>query len=231
MRKILSDFINLFFPNICLGCGKRLIEGESYICLSCIGNIPATDYHLMRGNKLEERFAGRFLFDRIASYAVFTKGGVIQSLIHELKYNNNPHIGIFIGVLAANHTLQSSFFSGIDFLVPVPLHPKREKERGYNQSLKIAEGISQVTGIPVYKDNLVRVINNPSQTTQNQSERWKNTENIFDLVNIEELYQKHILLIDDTITTGSTLESCAKTILNKADSCRISIYSIGASLA
>lgn len=225
---IFSDFLDLVFPPICICCQYRLINGEKFICLSCLNKIPTTDYHNNPRNNLEQFLSGRFPFTNAASYAHFVKEGLIQKLIHELKYRNNPELGLFLGEMCAYSLKDSSFIKSIDFLVPVPIHPKREKIRGYNQSLKIAEGISNKLSIPILSNNLIRIIDNPSQTKQSKNERWLNTENIFDLRDYNVLEGKHILLIDDIITTGSTIESCAKAILKKGEGIEISIYSIGA---
>ena len=224
---IFSDLINLIFPETCLCCNQRIFNGEKYVCLNCLNKIPRTNYYKIRGNKLEEFLAGRFLFESVASFAFFTQHGIIQPLIHELKYKSNPGVGIFLGEISALEMINSSFLENIDYLVPVPLHPEREKKRGYNQSQKISEGIYNKTRISVCSDNLVRLINNPSQTTQSRYERWANTENIFSINNPKQFENKHLLLIDDIITTGSTLESCARVLLEKCSNVKISIFSIG----
>ncbi len=226
MKTIFHNFLDLFFPNLCAVCKQRLSEGEQHICTDCLLLIPKTNFHLQSDNRLEHFFAGRFPFQHIAAFAYFVKGGSIQHIIHELKYNRNPHIGRFIGELCGENIKNSDFISSIDILVPVPLHPKRQKERGYNQSLEICEGISHITAIPINSDTLLRKVNNPSQTKNARFDRWKNVEDIFHVVTPETFANKHILLVDDIITTGSTLESCAKEIL-KCTNSKISIYSVG----
>ena len=226
MKTIFHNFLDLFFPSLCAVCKERLSEGEQHICTDCLLLIPKTNFHLQPDNRLEQFFAGRFPFQHITAFAYFVKGGSIQHIIHELKYNRNPHIGRFIGELCGENIKNSDFISSIDMLVPVPLHPKRQKERGYNQSLEICKGISHITGIPINSDALLRKVNNPSQTKNARFDRWKNVEDIFHVVTPETFANKHILLVDDIITTGSTLESCAKEILKCADS-KISIYSVG----
>lgn len=226
MKTIFHNFLDLFFPNLCVVCKQRLSEGEQHICTDCLLLLPKTNFHLQPDNRLEQFFAGRFPFQHIAAFAYFVKGGSIQHIIHELKYNRNPHIGRFIGGLCGENIKNSDFISSIDMLVPVPLHPKRQKERGYNQSLEICKGISHITGIPINSDALLRKVNNPSQTKNARFDRWKNVEDIFHVVTPETFANKHILLVDDIITTGSTLESCAKEIL-KCTNSKISIYSVG----
>ena len=228
---ILSDFLDLLFPPTCVCCQERLINGEKFVCLACLCKIPKTDFHKVRDNKLEQLLSGRFPFEQIASFAPFVKDGTIQKIIHELKYRNNPEIGIFIGRLCGSSIQKSSFINSIDFLVPVPLHINREKKRGYNQSLKIAEGISLETKIPVLSNNLIRVTDNTSQTKQSKFERWSNAEGIFDIIDYNLFEEKHILLIDDIITTGSTLESCVKTLASKTTKIKVSIYSVGVTLS
>lgn len=226
MRNLLHNFLSLFFPDLCVVCNQRLSEGEEHICTDCLILLPKTNFHLQSDNRLEQFFAGRIPFQRIAAFAYFVKGGSIQSIIHELKYKRNPKIGHFIGQLCGENITDSNFITDIDYLVPVPLHPKRQKERGYNQSLEICKGISKATGIPIDDKTLVRNVNNKSQTKNSRFDRWKNVEDIFSLINADHFEGKHILLVDDVITTGSTLESCAKEIL-KCEGCRISIYAVG----
>ncbi|WP_165040954.1 ComF family protein [Dysgonomonas sp. ZJ709] len=226
MRNIFRDFLTLFFPHLCVVCNCRLNESEEHICLNCLSLLPKTNYHNQPNNRLEDFFAGRFPFEHITAFAYFVKGGSIQRVIHELKYRNNPNIGYFIGELYGIDIKYSSFIADIDYLVPVPLHPKRQKQRGYNQSLEIAKGISKQTGIPINSATLIRVINNPSQTKNSRFERWKNVEDIFTINNTDTFKGKHVLLIDDVITTGSTIEACAKEIL-KSEGAKISILAIG----
>ncbi|MDR1091393.1 MAG: ComF family protein [Prevotella sp.] len=226
MRNIFRDFLSLFFPDLCVVCGDRLIEGEQHICTECLSSLPRTNFHLQPDNRLEQFFAGRIPFEHIAAFAYFIKGGSLQHIIHELKYKRNAGIGNFMGILCGENLKGSDFIKSIDILVPVPLHPKRQKQRGYNQSLKVCEGLSEATGIPVDSKTLIRTVNNPSQTKNSRFDRWKNVENIFSLSDRDTFGNKHILLVDDVITTGSTLESCAKEIL-KSEGCKISIYAVG----
>jgi len=227
---IFSDFINLFFPALCLSCNDRLVNGEEYLCLSCLGKIPKTNYHNIRNNKLEMLFAGRFPFAGIASYAYFVKGGIIQSVIHELKYKNKPELGEYLGKLCGQEIKESSFLRKTDLIVPVPLHPNRLKQRGYNQAEMIAQGISSITNIPVSRGNMMRIIDNTSQTKQSRSGRWANTEGIFDIKEPEIFNDKHILLVDDILTTGSTVESCIKALTKKCTNSNVSIFTIGAAI-
>lgn len=226
MKSIFHNFLNLFFPDLCVVCNDRLTEGEQHVCTDCLLLLPKTNFHLHPDNRLERFFAGRIPFQHIAAYAYFVKGGSIQSIIHELKYRRNPQIGSFVGELCGENIRGSQFIANIDILVPVPLHPKREKQRGYNQSLEICKGISRMTGIPIDNNTLIRKVNNESQTKNVRFDRWKNVEDIFSITDEIPFQNKHILLVDDVITTGSTLESCAKEIL-KCEGAKISIYAVG----
>ena len=226
MKRIFHNFLNLFFPDLCLGCKSRLTKEEVHICTECLLLLPKTNYHLQPDNRLESFFAGRIPFERVAAYAYFIKGGSIQHIIHELKYNHNPAIGNFIGRLCGENLKNGDFISSIDLLVPIPLHPKRKKQRGYNQSYEICKGISESIGIPIDCTTLVRKVNNKSQTKNSRFDRWKNVEDIFSLTDTQVFNNKHILLVDDVITTGSTIESAAKEIL-KSEGAKISIFAVG----
>lgn len=225
--EILSDFLNLFFPRLCVCCKQKLIKQESHICLKCLLSIPLIKQNKnIEDNELEKLFSGRFPFITIASYAYFIKGGVLQKITHEIKYKNNPDLAFLMGTLCGRIIKENQKFKNIDYIVPIPLHPKREKERGYNQAFLLAKGISHILDISIEKDNLIRVRNNPTQTKHNKIQRWQNTENIFAIKNKDIYKNKHILLIDDIITTGSTIEICSKLISESEGSC-ISIYTLG----
>lgn len=227
---IFKYVLDLFFPECCLACTQRLVEQEKYLCITCLSEFPLTNYIYTRNNKLEELFAGRFPYEKIASYAFFMKEGILQPVIHELKYRNRPDLGLFLGGMLGKELEQSQFCDNIDILVPIPIHPKRHKERGYNQSLEIIKGIISHINLPFDDENLKRIVNNPSQTGLSKTERWNNVENIFEIADPSLFEDKHILLVDDIITTGSTLESCAKKILSCCPNSKISIISIGSTI-
>lgn len=226
---IWTDFLHLFFPQTCVVCAKKLLGDEKHLCLLCLFALPRTDYVNLRENPLEVLFTGRLPFERIASFADFSKEGSLQKIVHELKYADNPELGEFLGRLIYAECGTSDFFQSVDFLVPVPLHPKRLKKRGYNQSYHVAKGLSEGLGLPVVADNLIRSINNPSQTTLSRTQRWSNVKDIFSVVHPEAFCGKHVLLIDDILTTGSTIEACAHQIL-RSKGCRISILTVGSTI-
>lgn len=226
MKKIIDSFLELLFPSLCVVCGQRLYEGEKHICLSCIANLPKTNYHLQEENRLEHFLGGKMQFAHGTAFCYFYKSGGVQKIIHEFKYKNNPDLAFFMGQLFGNDLKGTEFMKNIDILVPVPLHPNRLRKRGYNQAEEICKGISEVTAIPISSSCIQRVINNPSQTKRTRTERWDNTDGIFALTEVSTLENKHILLVDDVITTGSTLEAIMK-ILPSNRHITVSIASVG----
>jgi ComF family protein len=187
--------------------------------------LPRTNYHLTPENHTVERLAGKISLEKASSYFYYNKGGVAQKLVAEIKYKGNWNLGEWIGCYLAKDMISSGFFQGIDYLVPVPLHRSKEKKRGFNQAEKIALGIAQVTKIPLETTNIFRIKANTSQTTKGIFNRWKNTRNLFHLKDSELFNKKHILLIDDVLTTGSTLEAVAQGLL-KSPEVKISILTL-----
>ena len=226
-NRLLGKLSHLFFPNVCLICGRELLEGETGACLGCLYKLPRTDHFIDPDNPVEQLMAGRIPFERIATFCVYSKGGRLQPLIHALKYRHREDVGVMLGRLFGQDMAGSDFLRSIDLLVPVPLHPKRLKSRGYNQAEAIAIGLSQATSLPISTGNLVRVVNNPSQTQQTRTQRWENVKGIFDVTDPNAFSDKHLLLVDDVITTGSTLEACGAALL-ECNRLRISVATLGA---
>ncbi len=218
---------HLFYPSLCEGCNKTLLPEEEILCLNCnVYNLPRTAYHHIPENETAMRFTGRIRFERATSLAYFTPDGLLQHLLHELKYNNKKAIGIYLGKQLAYDLAQVNFTEGIDAIIPIPLHPKKEAERGYNQSLLIAEGMTDVLGIPVRERLLTRRRHTESQTKKTRAERLENMQEAF-AVNEGANMPKHVLLVDDVLTTGATLESAALALSKAAPSIKISIATIG----
>lgn len=222
----LSD---LLFPRCCLVCNGPLSEKEEYICIGCNIQIPRTDYHQEKDNPVEKLFWGRINIERGTSFFRYAKGSDYNSLLFHLKYKGYKELARFAGRLTAAEIQDSGFFIGMDYIIPVPLHRKKQRIRGYNQSEYFAKGISQVTGIPVQKSNLVRTEERGTQTRKSVLERWENVDGIFCVKYPELLTGKHILLVDDVLTTGSTLVSCASA-LNQAGNTSISILTLAIAL-
>lgn len=222
MTKWISDLLDIIFPRHCLVCGDILARDEQDLCLRCLIELPLVDER--HAAEIEKNFWGIIPVERATSYIYYRKGSPYNTLLHHLKYKNRPDIGIRLARNAALELHKKNFFDGIDLIIQLPLSKKKLRKRGYNQCDYIAKGISQVTNIPVSTDIVIRKKANETQTHKTRDERWKNVEGIFSLTNPDDLRGKHILLIDDVLTTGATITSCAKTIL-EAD-CKISIFTV-----
>ncbi len=213
-RDWFNSILNLFYPRVCAACGETLLKDETTVCLKCRYLLPKTGYEQNPDNPLAQSFYGRVPFHAVSSCFFFSKDGKVQHLIHELKYKGNKEAGVFLVQQLGETLKHAPLFQGIDYLIPVPLHPKREKQRGYNQSLMICQGIQEVTGIPIGDKYLVRAVYTETQTHKTAEERFKNVKDIFEVRFAEELKDKHVLLVDDVLTTGATLESCAHQLGN-----------------
>lgn len=212
-----SNLLDLLFPQLCVACGNRMVTQEKFMCFDCWHDLPVSNFHVHPGNKLEQIFWGRVKIEFATAFFVFKKGSNYQHLIHFIKYKGMKELGFETGRRFGIDLLKSTGFASIDVIVPVPLHPKKQKLRGYNQSEWIAKGLSESMKKPVSIDNLQRNLHTSTQTRKNRYERWENVENIFEVNHPEEFEGKHILLIDDVVTTGSTLESCALKLLQIAN--------------
>jgi ComF family protein len=206
-------------------CGDRLIEQEQWICLNCLHHIPRTNFHLSADNPVAQIFYGRVPIEYATSFFYFSKGSQYQTLLHSLKYKGMKELGAEIGKHFGIDLMQSPGFSSVDVICPVPLHPSKEKKRGYNQSWWIASGIAKQMNKELDAQNLKRVTATETQTRKSRFERWQNVEGIFELSNPETFEGKHILLVDDVVTTGSTLEACAVAI-HSATNAKVSIATL-----
>jgi len=219
------DFINLMFPDLCVVCDIALQKNEHQLCLSCLHNIPKTNYHLIDENPIEKRFWGKVPVYRATSYFFFQKGSSFQKLLHILKYKGNKEIGELLGKYAAIDLLDSPDFASVDLIIPVPLHPEKYKLRGYNQSEWISKGLSTMMNKPIDTSTLLRIRENTTQTKKTVFERYENTEGIFEVSDKTVLEGKHVLLVDDVLTTGSTLEACVRALL-ETSKIKISIFTL-----
>lgn len=217
--------LSLAYPKVCPGCKNDLFSGESQICMECLYKLPRTNFHTRSDNPASQMFWGRVKIEKAASFFFFDKGGLLQNLIHELKYKGNRNIGYELGKEIGKTYQKDKVFDTTDCLVPVPLHPKRLRERGYNQSFWIAKGIGEMIDKKVQPRVLYRKTYSQTQTRKSRNERWQNVESIFEVRSAQKIQGKHLLLIDDVLTTGSTLDACATTLKNAAD-CQISIATL-----
>jgi len=220
-----NDLLFLVFPEICAVCGTGLWKYEEVICTSCNFHLPKTNFHLDKKNQVCRAFWGRVPIENAGAYLYFNKGSKVQRLIHQLKYKGRKDIGIYLGKQYGNYLITMPEFQQINYIVPVPLHRKKLKLRGYNQSESFAEGLSLSMKIPVDTSSFIRTISTQTQTRKSRFKRWENVSEIFLVANSETLENKHILLVDDVITTGATIESCVATLL-KVSGIKISVAAI-----
>jgi ComF family protein len=226
---IWDDFISLLFPRLCHACGNHLLKNEYLICTQCFISIPRTNYHLTPDNPVEQLFWGRCRISRGAAFSFYNKGSRIRKLIHKLKYDGIKELGSELGKIYGLSLKNSGFISDLDVIIPVPLHPSKLRKRGFNQSEYISKGIADVTGLQLDIRTLIRTRASDTQTKRSRYERWKNVEEIFAVTDSESIRGKHILLVDDVITTGSTIDACATELL-RVDNVSVSIAALAVSV-
>lgn len=225
LKTLLGNTLHLFYPHVCTGCGSDLLAENNLLCLRCINELPNTNFAIHPGNPIEKIFWGRIPVTAAHSQFYFSKESLIQHLIHQLKYKNHMAIGFYMGELMGNSLLQSGRFNTIDYLVPLPLYSDKEKKRGYNQATIICNGVSAAMQVPVLTGNVSRQRFTATQTRKHRTERWKNVEGSFIINNPDALMGKRILLVDDVITTGATLEACGS-ILTQIEGLQLYIASL-----
>lgn len=224
-KAILKDFFNLFIPSKCLNCGINLHEHERFVCKDCLVKIPQTHFHLYNENPVSELFWGRVKLEYAFAYYYFSKGSILQGLIHSIKYHHNKELAFELGKHFGIGIKDSEFSKKIDLIIPVPLHPKKEKQRGYNQSKYIALGISEVIKKDVSDKILKRKVYTSTQTKKSRIQRWENVKNAFEIINEQTIKNKHVAILDDVVTTGATLEACAS-LLKQIDGVKVSVISL-----
>ncbi len=229
---VLSDLVGLFrsldeilFPRVCVICGKKLSVGEPSICAGCLSRLPYTCYHGKPNNGTERLFYGVVPVERASSLIFYYPEADSRKALMALKYGRHPEIGRFFGTMMAAELKTTGFFQGIDAVVPIPLAPKRERLRGYNQSTMLARGVAKVSGLPIWDNVVVRTVENQTQTHLSHYERQRNVEGIFSCIRPQQIRGRHLLLIDDVVTTGSTLASCMKS-MNEFSETRFSVLTL-----
>lgn len=213
MRDWLRDIADFFFPRTCRVCGKVLLHNEEYLCMQCMIDMPRTDFVSNPDNAMAQLFYGKLPVERAAAYFYFAKGSDYRRLIHLIKYRGEKECGSYLGMMMARECMSSGFFDGIDYIVPVPLHRKKELERGYNQSEWIAQGVADEAGVPLCTDALVCHTHRESQTRKGIYERYLATREVFELLPDTPLVGANVLLVDDVVTTGATLLACGEALL------------------
>ena len=212
-KEIKNSLLHLIFPHVCDSCGSDIVDEASSLCLKCIAEMPQTNFHLHANNPIEKIFWGRLPIINATAQYYFVKESMMQHLMHQLKYKGNKELGRQLGRLMGYDLKKASRFNSIDLLVPLPLFPSKEKSRGYNQATILCEGIAEVMNVEISRDAIIRTQFTETQTRKGRLERWQNMEGKFHLMNPEKIRNKNILLVDDVITTGATLEACGHEVL------------------
>ena len=225
LKNYFNDFLHLFFPHNCIGCGTDVLNNEDALCAHCLTQLPETGFLSKPNNIIEKMFYGRMPVEHAGSAFYFNKDSLLQHLIIQLKYRANQSAGIYLGKLLGYITKDSKRFDDIDIIVPLPLNEKKLYKRGYNQALILAKGVSQVCNKPVVAHAVERLLFTETQTHKDRVTRWQTMEGVFKVTDKAALENKHILLVDDIVTTGATLESCGATIL-QTENTKISICTL-----
>ena len=215
MAKIINEINNILLPRVCFGCNTQLFRGESILCAVCRHDVPLTDHNYLEENAVDRIFYGRIPIKKAASFTFFSKNGLIKNLLHWLKYKNQEQIGGFLGDWCGAQLKNDPGLDNIEVVIPVPLHPKKLKNRGYNQVALFAKKISENIHAEYRDDVLLKVINTKTQTKKDRQLRWETSKEAFVLNPKAEINFRHVLLVDDVITTGATIEICARTLLEQ----------------
>jgi len=224
LKEIKDSVLHLFFPHICTGCGNDILTEQTVLCMRCMEAMPETNFELHPGNPVEKIFWGRLPLLGATAQFYFTKESLMQHLMHQFKYKNNKDLGLQLGRIMGEQLKRSGRFKA-DALVPLPLFPVKERKRGYNQAAILCEGMAGALEIPVLDRVISRPQHTETQTKKGRIERWKNIDGKFVLKNPEAIHNKHLLLVDDVVTTGATLEACGNTLL-QAENVQLSIASL-----
>lgn len=224
-KNAIDSVTHLFFPHICAACGSDIISQQQLLCLTCTEKLPLTNYHAYPDNPVEKTFWGRIPLIYASSYLYFSKDSIVQQLMHQFKYKGNQDIGTYFGKKMGAAFQTATRLQKPDFLVPLPLHPSREKKRGYNQAGILCDGMSEAMNIPVLRQAVTRKTHTETQTHKNRASRWQNMDGRFWIGDPSILENKHVMLVDDVITTGATLEACGQELL-KAKGLLLSIATL-----
>ena len=222
---ISNSISHLLFPHNCLGCATDVLNNDDLICARCATELPTTNYFKAANNPIEKTFYGRVKVENAAAGFYFTKQSLMQHLLQQLKYKGNKEVGIYLGKLIGYELQKSNRFDDVEVLIPLPLNAKKEFKRGYNQSMLICQGIASIWQKPVLKDAVIRTVFTETQTNKTRINRWENMDGVFAIANEKALEGKHILLVDDVVTSGATFEACGSEIL-KISNTKLSIAAV-----
>jgi len=223
-KEIKESFLHLLFPHVCAGCGSDILSEESTLCMRCVDAMPETNFDIHPNNPIEKKFWGRLKLVGATAQYYFTKESLMQHLMHHFKYKNNKDLGLQLGRMMGESLKKSNRFN-VDALIPLPLFPAKEKKRGFNQATILCQGMAEYMNVPVLNDVIIRPQFTETQTKKGRIERWLNMEGKFILKNPSAISDKHIILVDDVVTTGATLEACGTELL-KADNVRLSLATL-----
>lgn len=226
LQSYLQNVLHLFYPHQCCGCGSDVLSAKEMLCLKCLAHLPYTQFESLQGNIVEKIFYGRVKIESAFSLLYFSRHQLVQRLIHQFKYGGNKKLGEFLGQLMGFALQKNSRFDTLNILIPLPLHADKEFKRGFNQAEILCKGIQQVTGLPIAENiSVTREKFTETQTKKHRAERWQNVENSFAVHNPGLLINTHALIVDDVVTTGATLESCAMA-MQHIDGIKVSIATL-----
>ncbi len=220
-----QDFLSLIYPRNCVACGNSLYKHEEQVCNYCYMNLPKTNFHKQQRNPVDALFYGRSPLLLASSFYLFTKKGSIQKILHSIKYKHNKDLAVLVGKWYAEDLREDPIIGKADYIIPVPLHSKKMKSRGYNQSEEFGKGLAEGLKTSLNTTVLKRKEFTETQTKKSKYERWENVEDVFELITPETFKNKQVVLVDDVITTGATIEACCQ-LLQQIEGIKISVLSI-----
>jgi len=219
-------FFHLFFPEQCHACSALLVFQEEFICTKCLFHLPFTQFHKDPNNPCIQQLKGRAPVIKAAAMLHLNASSRVEVLLYHLKYGNKPKVGLFLGKRYAEMLMEDDFLTDIEAFIPIPLHPKKRKWRGYNQTEEFAKGLHQISGIPIYANILKRKVHTKTQTLLSRYERMKNVEGVFEVLPNKLLSDKEYILLDDVLTTGATLSSALETLQTTYPDAKFSVLCI-----